>query len=340
MRDKRMMWAVIIVVASVLLLAVVGPYLANRKTSRSEPPPSVQAQQGLSAKGTVESSEEILVSSQVKGVVSKVLVEAGDSVKKGQLLLVFDMGKMQAQQLQARAAVAAAEARLAEVSTGFRSEDVAIAQQGNQRSDAVYREARDEVERMRRLLAKDAVTLVEVNRAEERFKIAEAQLKESEANLKKYRTGSRSEEVRQAKAAYDRAVADQKYIESVAKDYKILSPIDGVVAERHRDKGESTDIDTPLFKLVNPMLSRVRAELEESEVGKVQSGQKAEVIVDAYPGKHFNGTVTRVFPVVQKKTQKNFDPMATFDIHTQEIHVALQDSSSLKNGMTVTVRFK
>ena len=112
------------------------------------------------------------------------------------------------------------------------------------------------------------------------------------------------------------------------------------MGERFRDRGESTDIETPLLKLINPALARIRAELEETEVGKVQEGQDAQVSVDAYPGKRFDGVVSKVFPLVRKKTQKNFDPMATLDINTQEIHIKLQDSSLLKNGMTVTVRFQ
>jgi len=340
MRDRRMIILLVAVAVGALLLAVLGPSLTEKKQSRPDYAASRQAAAGVTAKGTVESSEEVLISSQVEGVVSRVLVSAGDTVARGQLLLEFDRHKIDARLLQARASVAAAEARLAEVTGGFRSEEVTMAQSGRQQGAAVYQEAKDEYERLSRLLARDAVTLMEVRRAEERMRVAEARLQESDANLKKYQSGARSEEVRQARAAFDRAVADQRYTEGTARDYRIVAPIAGVVAERHRDPGESADTDTALFKLVNPALTRIRAELEETEVGKVRVGQQAEVRADAYPGKTFTGEVTRVFPVVQKKTQKSFDPMASFDINTQEIHVTLKDSSAFKNGMTVTVRFK
>lgn len=340
MRNKRMIMVLTAVFGAALMLALFGPSLSVKRRSTPEPAATQQAALGVTAKGTVESSEEITVSSQVKGLVNRVTVTAGDTVVKGQLLLEFDRHKIEAQLLQAIASKKAAEARLAEVNSGFRNEDVAMAGHGRESADAVYREAKDEYERLKRLLASDAATLMEVRRAEERFQVAEAKLRESDANLKKFRSGSRSEEVRQSRAAYDRALADLRYVESVARDYRIFAPISGIVAERHRDAGEGTDIDTPLFKLVNPELTRIRAELEETEAGKVVVGQQAEVTVDAYPGKIFSGMVTKVFPLVQKKTQKSFDPMATFDINTQEIHVKLKDSSPLRNGMTVTVRFK
>lgn len=338
MRDRRMIMVLAAVAAGALLLALLGPLLTGR--DRQPEQPARQQTSGVTAKGMVESSEEVTLSSQVKGVVQRVAVSAGDTVTKGQLLLEFDRRKVDAQLQQARAAVAAAEARLAEVTTGFRTEDVAVAQHGRQRAEAVHREARDEFERLRRLQAHDAATLVEVNRAEERLRVAEAQLREADATQRKYRSGSRSEEVRLARAEHARAVADLRYSESVAADYRVTAPIAGVVAERHKDPGESADTDTPLFRLVNPALTRIRAELEETEVGKVRAGQQAEVTADAYPGKTFAGQVTKVFPVVQRKSMKSFDPMATIDINTQEIHVALKDASAFKNGMTVTVRFK
>ncbi len=340
MRDRRVTIIIVAVLVSAVVLAVFGPSMTDKINNSTLPEVMVPQEKGVSAKGRVESSEEVQLNSQVTAVVENVYVNAGDAVLLGQLLLEFDKRKIEAQLQQRKASVAIAQAKLDDVQAGFRAEDKAAAEHGKQRFKAVYLEAKDEYERLGRLLQKDAVTLVEVKRAEEKLHIAKAQLQEAEANLEKLRSGYRVDEIRMAKAAYDLALADVKYIESLLDDYKVLAPISGLVVERFRDKGESTDIETPLFKLINPALARIRAELEETEVGKVQEGQGAQVSADAYPGQKFNGVVTKVFPVVQKKTQKNFDPMATLDINTQEIHVKLQDSSLLKNGMTVTVRFQ
>lgn len=75
-------------------------------------------------------------------------------------------------------------------------------------------------------------------------------------------------------------------------------------------------------------------------MGRVTVGQLVEVTVEAFRDKIFNGKVIKVFPVVHKKTQKSFDPMASFDINTQKIHIQLDEYPGLKNGMTTTVRFK
>ncbi|MFA7060743.1 MAG: efflux RND transporter periplasmic adaptor subunit [Pedobacter sp.] len=324
----------------VVILALFGPSLVEKRPTKQEVDCMQRPRIGITAKGVVESSEEIVLGSQVKGQIRRMLVSAGTSVSKGQLLLEFEDEKAVAQLQQARAALEVAESRLRELSSGYRSEDVTMAQTGQQRAEAVYREARDEFERQQRLFNKDAAAKIEVTRAEEKLKVALSHLRENEANVQKYQTGVRKEEVKQARATRDRAVADLRYAEGVMKDYRVLAPISGLVAERMRDTGESTEIGAPLLKLINPNLARIRAELEETEVGKVTVGQQAEVSVDAYPGKVFEGSVTKVLPIVQKKTQKSFDPVASFDINTQEIHIGLKDFSALKNGMTVTVRFK
>lgn len=323
-----------------ILVALIGPKLLERKPV---PPPVVSppaGQGGIAAKGVVESADDVELSSQVKGTIRRVLVEDGDVVKAGQLLLEFDTTKITAQRQQAAAALAAADARYREVLAGYRAEDVAIAGSNRERSQAVLNQARDEYERQHRLYDKGATTLVELNRAEERLRVAQEEMGGAEANLTKHRSGLRKEERDQARAEVDRQKAEVAYVDGIIKDYRVHAPVSGVVARRFRNTGEGTDIGTPLLHLINPDRLRIRAELEETDVGQVREGQKAEVTMDAYRGKIFSGTVSRVFPVVLKKSQKTFDPMASFDINTQKIHVRLDNYTGLKNGMTVTVRFK
>ena len=330
---------IIVLAAAVVLLTLFGPRLVEKKQEQHEA--SVQAPRtGVTAKGLVESGEEIVLSSQVKGQIRRMLITAGSQVAKGQLLVEFVDDKAAAQLQQARAAMASAQSRLQELSAGYRNEDVAMAQSSQQRAEAVYREARDDFDRQQRLLSKEAAAAVEVTQAERRLKVAESDLRESEANLQKYRRGVRSEEIDQARAARDRAAAEVQYWQEMVKDYRVLAPITGLVTERMRESGESTEVNTPLLKLINPNLMRIRAELDETEIGKVTVGQQAEVTADTYPGRVFQASVTKVLPTVKRKSQKSFDPAASFDINTQEVHLGLKDFSDLKNGMTVTVRFK
>jgi multidrug resistance efflux pump len=321
------------------LLAIVGPKLVEKRPEKLPSSADAGKQAGITAKGVVESAEDVELSSQLKGIITRVLVEEGAQVHKGQLLLEFDQSKIEAQLRQARSGLAAAEARFRESAAGYRSEDILMAQGGKEHAQAIYDQSRDDFERQQRLFEKGAATQVDLNRATERLKIAESDLSGANANLKKNRQGVRSEARDQARADLERARADVQLVESTLRDYQVSAPISGIITERHKDRGEGADIGSPLFRIVNPETFRIRAELEETDIGRVSEGQQVEMTVEAFRNKVFRGKVSKVFPVVHKKTQKSFDPMASFDINTQKIFIRLDEYTGLRNGMTATVRF-
>ena len=322
------------------LLAIVGPKLVGKTAEQAPKAAGFPRPAGVTARGVVETAQDVELSSQLKAIVSRVLVEEGAPVHKGDLLLEFDQSKIDAQRQQARAALAAAESRYREAVAGYRSEDTTVVSSSRERAKAIYDRAKDEYGRQQRLFDKGAATRVDLNQAQERLKIAESDLAGANANLSKQHAGVRSEALDQARADLERARADLQLVDSTLKDYRVYAPISGIVIERHKVKGEGADIGTPLFHLVNPATFRIRAELEETDIGRVTEGQPAEVTVEAFTDKVYHGKVSRVFPVVHKKTQKSFDPMASFDINTQKIQISLDDYSGLRDGMSTTVRFK
>lgn len=339
MKSSRTGILVIVLLACLaLVVAVVGP-MAFRKEVRKEGGSPPVATRGINARAVVESEEEVVVGSQIAGILKKLLVAEGDRVQAGATLAFLDTEKATAKIAQAEALERETQARLRELLAGNRPEDREMAQNRVNRAETVYQQAKDEFERQARLLQKEATTLIERNRAEERMKVAAEEFDEAKTNLTKLQRGERQEEIDQARAKAVQAEAEVKYNRALLNDYTISSPINGIVVERIRRTGESVDVGTPVLKLINPERLRVRAELEESDVGKVHQGDAVEMTCDAFPGKVFKGKVSKVFPYVQKREQKSFDPMASFDINTQKIHIVLDDFSGLTNGMTATVTF-
>lgn len=326
-------------VAATLVLAIWGPGLLRREKAPSDSMPAAAGGQKVAAKGVVESLEDVELGSRVAGVVKSIVVEEGNKVERGQLLVELDDNKIRARVEQARAQVREARTGLQRLESGYRSEDVSTAAATVRRMETIYRQARDEFDRQERLYRKEAVTQVSRNRAEEQMNVAAENLASARFNLEKLQKGEREENVEAARASLARYRAELNYTLALLKDYTIKSPIDGMVAVRLKEPGESVDVGTPLLKVFNPDKLRIRAELEETDAGKVVVGQVAEVTTDAFPGRIFKGRVDQVFPDVRKKSQKTFDPMASFDIRTQALYITLDDFSGLKNGMTVTVSF-
>jgi multidrug resistance efflux pump len=293
----------------------------------------------ITAKGTVESEEEIEVSNQVMGIISEVRVREGDRVKKGQPLVLFNTSKIITRIRLSEAMHKEATAHLRELQVGSRNEDIEMARSRVNRAKVIYEKAKDEYERQKRLYQKEAATHRELDEAEEKMCVALEDCNESKAQLNKLLAGVREEEIEQARAAVEKTTSELRYYQAIVKDYTILSPIDGVVTERFQDAGEVVNIGTPILKLVNPQKLRVRAELEETDAGKVMEGQAVDVSTDAYKDKIYHGKVSRVFPVLKGYTLKTFDPGAAYDVKAQDIYAQLDDFSGLKDGMTVTVRF-
>lgn len=325
-----------------LTLAIFGPGLFGKRSSMPQtapqkipaPPPT-----GFTAKGVVESVREVVLSSRIAGEIVEITIEDGDRASAGEVLVRMNDRKVAAQVELSEARLLAAQAGLREQSSGFRKEDVAAGDSAVQRAAAVFEQAEIEAERQKRLLEKGATTRVEWEKAEESRRVAQAQLAELKAQQDKLQRGSRRETVEQARAGVAEIRAELKYQRALLADYSVASPFDALVIERFVEPGESVDIAAPLLSLIDPDHPRIHAEVEESDVGRVVLDQHVMVTVDNVPGKVYSGKVYRIFPTVSRKSQRTFDPMASFDINTQKIYIALDDYAELVHGMTVNVRF-
>jgi multidrug resistance efflux pump len=331
---------VVALLALTLLLAIIGPLLFDRRS----PPQNTGKQQGLTvvllnSKGVVESQEQVELASRMAGTIAEVRSEEGDRVRKGQPLVILESGKVQARIEQSAASVREAQAGLREQEAGYRVEEVDAGRNRAARAESMSSRATDEFHRLARLYAKDAATRNDRDQAEKNMKVAQEELNEARAELQKLLRGEREESKARARAAVERDSAELAYNRALLQDHIISSPIDGLVTERLKEPGETVDVAMPVMRLINPDKMRIRAEIEEADVGKVTEGRSVEVVTDAYPDKVYRGRVYRVFQDVKRTTQKTFDPMASFDINTQTVHINLDDFAGLKSGMSVTVRF-
>ena len=322
-------------------LAVISPkFLKDSVTMTKAEDEKIENNLSIMAKGMVESEEEIEIGNQVMGIISEVKVKEGDKVIKGQLLVRLDDCKILTKLQLTEAKLKDAKAKLRELEMGFRDEDITMAQSRVDRLEIIYKRAKDEYERQKRLYHKEASTLIDLEKAEDGMKITRAELSESKANLKKFMRGVRKEEIEGAKSVVEKIGSELSYYQAVLKDYTIHSPIDGLVAKLSRNSGESVDVGAAFMKIIDPDKLRIRAELEESDVGKVVEGQPVEVFVDAYEGRVYKGMTYQVFSILKRYSLRVFDPSAGYDINAQDIFARLDDFSGLKHGMQVTVSFK
>ena len=322
-------------------LAITGPRFFKKKAHVVKLSATNAQMQNvlIAAKGVIESEEEIELGNQVTGIIAEIKVDEGDEVKRGQLLLVLDTHKILTRVNLAKAHLKEAVAVLKEIEAGSRNEDITTAQCRIKRREIIYQKAQEEFARQKRLYQKDATTLADLEKAQQMMGITAEELKEERVTLGKLLKGQREQKIEQARSAVESASLEVDYNRALLKDYAIYSPIDGLVSELYRNAGEMAHAGAPLLKLINPHKLRIRAELEETDVGKVREGQSVEVFTDAYKNKTFEGNVYKVLPVLKRYSLKAFDPSAAYDMNAQDIYLKLNTFTGLKKGMLVTVRF-
>ncbi|MCF4151075.1 efflux RND transporter periplasmic adaptor subunit [Dethiosulfovibrio sp. F2B] len=214
----------------------------------------------VSATGTLEAINTVLVGSQVSGNLSEVLVDYNDEVTKGQLLARIDPTLFQANVDKAEAALLTAQADLAEGRASLAHANRALA-------------------RKKELVGRNLIAKVDLDDAELSVATARASLRALEGK------------VAQAKASLSSAKTDLAHTE-------IVSPINGVVTAKEVDEGQTVaaSLSAPeLFTIAEDLRRmRVEADIDEADIGSIKEGQDVSFTVDAYPSRTFSGKVDRI----------------------------------------------
>jgi HlyD family secretion protein len=285
----------------------------------------------LQGSGTVE-ARDIRVGSKVGGRIDKVLVREGDKVQPGQVLITFDDKELLASLDQSRAAAEKAkrgfrpeeieEARAAAAQAkaeyemrrnGYRQEDIAAAQADVERAGADEVRTRLDFQRYEALAQKDLVSKQQRDTAEANWKMALAQLQNYQHKLDELKRGYRPEEIASAEARYretqatlekfergnrhedvDLAKAAYSYDEARFREREVTAPSAATVEVLDVRPGDIIAPNTPVATLLEAEQIYVRIYIPETELGRVQVGQKAEVRVDSFPKTVFDGVVEQI----------------------------------------------
>jgi HlyD family secretion protein len=253
---------------------------------------------GISASGTIEATE-VRVSAKAGGELLELSVGEGSRVSKGQALARIDHETLDLQLEQAEAGVALAEAQLALLLKGARSEDIQQAQEGLVQAEENQRLAREDAERMKGLLASGSATQKQQDDAAARYVVAQAQYNAAAQALRKLQNLARPEEVQAAKARVDQAQVAVRLLEKSIGDATVVSPLDALVTQRLMEPGELVAPGTTLLVLAD--LSRVELEVfvSEPDLGQVSLGQTVSVRTDGPPPNSFAGRISHISSVAE-----------------------------------------
>jgi len=294
----------------------------------------------IAGPGRVEpSSEDIKIGSELSGRLKVVNVEEGDAIHRGQVLAELENADYRAQVESARANVVAKEATLRKVINGARRQERDEAWSSVNEAKAVMENSKAELHRRQELFAAGVVSREELDRYGREADVAQA--KYDAAVQQHALVDDRAREEDQSLAEADVKLAQAQLDEAEARYEKtfIRSSIDGSVLRKHHRSGESVSnsstVPDPILTIGDRKTLRVRVDVDETDVSKVNVGQRAYVTADAFGKQKFWGHVVRVGQQLGPKNVRTDEPTEKVDTKILETLVELDPGSQLPDGLRV-----
>jgi len=269
----------------------VGGPAAQAVSVEKTAPKRISIQREVELAGSLIASDQAKVSSEVAGVVRRVLVELGQEVAAGQVVVELDTRELEISLQRAESQLRQTEAQL-----GIDGVNVKEPPPDDQVSSvrlaiANRDDATAQLRRAERLRQQNLLPQADLDTAETRVKVTEAN----------YRTALES--VQSLKAT----LQDRRYaVEQAQKklnDAKIRASISGQVSERLVNQGEFIRENTPVVSIVKLDPLKLQTAVQERYAGVVNAGLPVEFSVEASPGRTFSARVAFVSPTVDASTR-------------------------------------
>ena len=316
-------------VLAVIVIAVVV-MAATRGGTKIDPSKLGKVERGDLAKsvvatGKIEPITKVEIKSKASGIVKKLYVDSGNTVKVGQVLVELDKEEIQARVRQARASLEAAQAneRAAQADherakVDAQGPDVPLLLRAYERAQQMAKEgvfsqaALDDAQRNYEMA---------VNKRD----VARAQLTVNKAKMA------------QARAQMQQARATLEQLEEEHRNTTIAAPIDGVVLSRDVEMGDAVSSILVLGSSATLVMTigdthevYVKGKVDESDIGKVFLNQPARIKVESFKDKTFTGKVTKISPMgVEKDNVTTFEVRASINNPGGELKAAMTANAEI-----------
>jgi HlyD family secretion protein len=311
----------------------------------AKPKPGPKGGWAVSAAGRVEPlGGEVRIGAQVPGRVAEVLVALNDRVVAGDLLARLDdeeiAGRVNA--ALAEATVRRRERDNAELSTGRPAQDRRTAEDAVASAERQLVQNRDEFDRAYRARRSGQNPETDVEKARDGVSKAKERLDQARATLRKALAADGLPAPTRPEVALTAARADLSAADAAQERTRIRAASPGTALQVNAKVGETAtpSPETPLVTVGDLSALRVRAEIEERDIGKLRVGQAAILRSDAFPGKDFEGKIATLGQALGPSRLGQRGPRKPTDVDMLEIVIDLIGQPPLLPGMRVDVYLK
>ena len=275
------------------------PHKSTAKDFKFQPVTRQDIHQKVLATGTVtlKTGAEVKIGARISGQVKSLLVKIGDFVRAGETIAIIEHEDLVSRVARFQADLDAEKARLAKIrAEGPLEISKAVAER--EELQVQIKLAQKMLERNQELNKKGFVSTTVLDQAQERLEVllAGINLANEELKLKQSQLINNS---RLAEAMVDRAAANLNEEEIQLTYASITAPIDGIVAFVSTQEGETVvaSLNAPTFvNLIDLRKLEVTVFVDETDIGRINVGQKAKFTVDTFANHFFDGRVREIHP--------------------------------------------
>ena len=282
----------------------------------------------VSASGRIQPEVEVSISPDVSGEIVEVMVQEGDSVVQGQLLLKIRPDNLQAALENSQAVLNSRNAATAQAQASY------LQQKAN------FDRLKIEYERNKKLFDQKVISQADFQLAEANYKVAGQQLESAKQNVEAAKFTAQSA-----------AASVTQNVDNLSRT-SVYAPVSGTISKLNVEKGEKVVgtaqmAGTEMLRIANLNNMEVQVDVNENDIVRVDLGDTTEIEVDAYitQNKKFKGIVTEIANTANPTASA--DAVTEFKVKVRILQDSYKDllkkkmrMAPFRPGMTASVEIR
>lgn len=293
-QNSKRKWYVVGLAAGLVVLVLV--LLAVRGQSPAVPVVKVVRQDlnsNITSNGKVEPISAAIARAGFPSFVATVKATEGQAVRRGEVILTLDAADVRAQLAQARGSLLTAQTDLRNAKAGGPPDEVAQLQGDLDKARAQVENLDRTHQALQALVAKQAATQDEL--AQNETLLAQARSNLQTLTQKKDELVQRAAvNAQQASLRAEQAGEEVKSLEEKVSSATVIAPSDGTLYSLPVRAGDYVKVGDVLAEMADLHHVRVRAFVDEPDLGWLEPGQEVQVNWDAKPGHTWSGRTEQI----------------------------------------------
>ncbi|MEW6199820.1 MAG: efflux RND transporter periplasmic adaptor subunit [Planctomycetota bacterium] len=295
-----------------------------------EPARKESIAQVLDLTGETVAVESVVIAATVEGPISYCPWREGDRVETAPdeptKLIEINRELYRSEVYAAEAALEVARAKLADLMAGTRPEEILKAAEAVRQLEESASFAKSDLERITKLVESGSLPGEALEKARVEYVAEQSKLSSARRQLEMLEAGYTKTAIAVQEAVVKESNAKLNLAQARLSECVIYAPFSGTITRVHVRSGDMASTKAPLLEMADLSSLVIRVAVPEAYTATVREGMRAEVQLDALPGRTFAARVVRIFPDLDRR------------MRTRTVELVLDEQAALMPGMFARVR--